>query len=173
MVSDVKIFAQKWSKIAVENKVFYRFFSPLFTPFKRLCAPISQSPMSKPFRCFESLGKTNGKIWSQIWILLHISLPDQHYVPICCFIFHYNYWYDGKDLLLDTILFFKKKKKVAHNILQCLGLVFSMSLPDQKMIKNEMNMFLFILINYTYIIFQTVWMDHIIDFLCCKLLSYF
>ena len=41
----------------------------LFTfevPFKRLFAPTSQSWMSNIFRDSESLGKSNGKKWSQI-----------------------------------------------------------------------------------------------------------
>ena len=35
-------------------------------PFKRLFAPISRSRMSNIFRDSESLGKSNGKKWSQI-----------------------------------------------------------------------------------------------------------
>ena len=35
-------------------------------PFKRLFAPTSQSQMSNIFRGLESLGKSNGKKWSQI-----------------------------------------------------------------------------------------------------------
>ena len=45
----------------------------LFTfevPFKRLFAPTSQSQMSNIFRDSESLGKSNGKKWSQIWTFL-------------------------------------------------------------------------------------------------------
>ena len=41
----------------------------LFTfevPFKRLFAPTSRNQISKIFRDSESLGKTNGKKWSQI-----------------------------------------------------------------------------------------------------------
>ena len=73
MVSDLKTFAHKESKLAAAKKVFYRFFLHLFTPFKRLSAPTSQSPMSKLFRFLESLGKSNGKKWSQIWKLLLIK----------------------------------------------------------------------------------------------------
>ena len=74
MVSDVNILAQKCSKIPSAKIVFfYRFVIPLFTPFKHLCAPTFQSPMSKLFRFTESLGKTNGKKWSHIWILLLIK----------------------------------------------------------------------------------------------------
>ena len=46
-----------------------RLFVCVFTfevPFKRLCAPTSQSQMSNIFRHSESLGKSNGKKWSQI-----------------------------------------------------------------------------------------------------------
>ena len=39
------------------------------TPFNSLLAPPPQSQMSKLFRYFESLGKSNGKKWSQIWKL--------------------------------------------------------------------------------------------------------
>ena len=42
-------------------------------PFNSLFAPISQSPMSKLIRFLESLGKSNGKTWSQIWTLLLIK----------------------------------------------------------------------------------------------------
>ena len=35
-------------------------------PFNGLFAPTSQSPMSNIFRYSESLGKSNGKKWSQI-----------------------------------------------------------------------------------------------------------
>ena len=38
--------------------------------FKRLFAPTSWSRMSNIFRDSESLGKSNGKKWSQIWTLL-------------------------------------------------------------------------------------------------------
>ena len=39
-------------------------------PFKRLFAPPSQSRMSNIFRDSESLGKSNGKKWCQIWTFL-------------------------------------------------------------------------------------------------------
>ena len=45
----------------------------LFTfevPFKRLLAPTSQSRMSNIFRDLKSLGKSNGKKWSQIGTFL-------------------------------------------------------------------------------------------------------
>ena len=39
-------------------------------PFNGLFAPTSQSRMSNIFRDSESLGKSNGKKWSQIWTFL-------------------------------------------------------------------------------------------------------
>ena len=45
----------------------------LFTfevPFRRFFAPIFRSRMSNIFRDSESLGKSNGKKWSQIWTFL-------------------------------------------------------------------------------------------------------
>ena len=39
-------------------------------PFNGLFAPTSQSRMSNIFRDSESLGKSNGKKWSQIWTIL-------------------------------------------------------------------------------------------------------
>ena len=75
---------KKWSQIRTfllnnglkslrREKILRIFLLPLFTfevPFKHLFAPISQSPMSKKFRDSESLGKSNGKKWSQIWTFL-------------------------------------------------------------------------------------------------------
>ena len=43
-------------------------------PFKRLFAPTSRSRISKNFRDSESLGKGNGKKWSQILKLLLIKV---------------------------------------------------------------------------------------------------
>ena len=42
-------------------------------PFKRLFAPTSRSRMSNLFRDSESLGKSNGKKWSEIWTFLFES----------------------------------------------------------------------------------------------------
>ena len=72
MVSDLKTFAHKGWKIAAAKEVFYGFFL-LFTPFRSLFAPTSQSLMSKLFRFSESLEKSNGKKWSWIWQLLLIK----------------------------------------------------------------------------------------------------
>ena len=47
-------------------------------PFKRLFAPTSQSRMSNIFGDSESLGKSNGKKWSQIgtfWLEVFFKLP--------------------------------------------------------------------------------------------------
>ena len=62
-----KILIKNGRKLPRQNKFFTDFFLlHLFTPFKRLFAPNSQSPMSKLFRYSESLGKINGNKWSQI-----------------------------------------------------------------------------------------------------------
>ena len=62
-------------------QIFFTVFSsPLFTPFKRLFAPNSQSQMSKLLRFSESFGKTNGKKWSKIWnflLLKDVKSPRQ------------------------------------------------------------------------------------------------
>ena len=68
-------------KLPRQKKFFFlQIFLHLFTPFKRLYAPTFWSPMSKLFRFSESLGKTNWKKWSLIWILLltkGVKLPRQ------------------------------------------------------------------------------------------------
>ena len=46
--------------------------------FKRIFAPTSRSQMSKVFRDFESLGKSNGKKWYQIYkplIIMGVKSP--------------------------------------------------------------------------------------------------
>ena len=68
MVSDLKFFAKNCVYLPRRKKFFHRFFSShLFTPFNGPFAHTSWSPMSKIFRYLESLGKSNGKKWSQIW----------------------------------------------------------------------------------------------------------
>ena len=47
--------------------------SHFLTPFNGIFAPTSRIPMSKLFRFLGSLGKNNGKKWSQIWKLLFIK----------------------------------------------------------------------------------------------------
>ena len=73
---------KKWSQIwaflfenclkSPRKKKFFFFFT-FFTfevPFNGLFAPPSRSRMSNIFRDSESLGKSNGKKWSQIWTFL-------------------------------------------------------------------------------------------------------
>ena len=68
MVSNMKILVWKLSKIAAQKKVFFSLtFFTFEVPFNGLFAPTSQSWMSNIFRDSESLGKSNGKKWSQIW----------------------------------------------------------------------------------------------------------
>ena len=84
----MNIFAQKGSKIAAAKKVFLLIFPPVFTSFKRLFAPASQSLMSKLFlKFFKYLGKTNRKKCSQIRILFHIKgvkSPHKRSLPELC-----------------------------------------------------------------------------------------
>ena len=60
----------------------------LFTfevPFNVIFAPTSQSRMSNIFRDLESLGKRNGKKWSNIWIFLFGSgLKSPHKKSFFC-----------------------------------------------------------------------------------------
>ena len=60
-------------KMPWQKKFFLQISPPLFTPFKRLFAPISWDPMSKLFRYSKFLGENIGKKWSQIWVLLLIK----------------------------------------------------------------------------------------------------
>ena len=53
----------KWLR---QKEFFVTGFRHLFTPFKGLLAPTSQSPICKLLRFSESLGKRYGKKWSQI-----------------------------------------------------------------------------------------------------------
>ena len=76
MVSDLNIFAHKWSQISAAKKVFIMDYPHLFTPFKRLFTPTSQSPMSKLFRFSKSLGKSNEKIW-QLFLIKGVRSPRQ------------------------------------------------------------------------------------------------
>ena len=62
---DLKAFAQKGFKIT-SAKMFFTIFFHLFIQIKRFFAPTFRGPMSKLFRYSESLGKGNGKKWSQI-----------------------------------------------------------------------------------------------------------
>ena len=53
-----------WEIFALLSRIF--LVSVFLTPFNDIFAPISCSPMSKLVRFLESLGKSNGKNWSQI-----------------------------------------------------------------------------------------------------------
>ena len=69
----MNIFVWKWSKVAAQKKVFFFTFFGLLrflVFFNGLFAPTSQSWMSNIFKDSESLGKSNGKKWSQIWTFL-------------------------------------------------------------------------------------------------------
>ena len=59
--------------VIVAKKSCLQIFFPLVTPFELFFAPTPQSPISKLFRFSKSLGKSNEKRWSQIWILLLIK----------------------------------------------------------------------------------------------------
>ena len=65
MVSDMNILVWKLSKIAAQF-----FFLSLFLLFNGLFAPTSRSRMSNILRDSESLGKSKGKKWSEIWTFL-------------------------------------------------------------------------------------------------------
>ena len=59
----------KWKKNSSKTWTL-TYFLHLFTSFKRLLAPFSQSPMSKLFRYSELLSNSIGKKWSRILKLL-------------------------------------------------------------------------------------------------------
>jgi hypothetical protein len=69
--------------ISQNVRLFVCWSVRLFTfevPFKRIFAPTAQSRMSNIFRDSESLGKSNGKKWSQIGTFLFgsgLKLPPQ------------------------------------------------------------------------------------------------
>ena len=76
MVSDMNILVRKLSKIAAKKKVFFFTFFGLLrfsVFFNGLFAPTSRNRMSNIFRDSESLGKSNGKKWSNIWTFLFQS----------------------------------------------------------------------------------------------------
>ena len=69
----MNIIVWKLSTIAAQKKVFFFTFFGLLrfsVFFTGLFAPTSRSWMSNIFRDSESLGKSNGKKWSQIWTFL-------------------------------------------------------------------------------------------------------
>ena len=71
-ILDLNSFAPTGCKIAAAKKLFFTDLCYLFTRFKRLFAPTSQSLTSKLFRYLELLGKIYKKKWSQIVKLLLI-----------------------------------------------------------------------------------------------------
>ena len=74
MVSDVNSFAQKWSKSFAAKKFFTGFYSLLCSLNLNIFWPPLPKVQCQHFFLFsESLGKTNGKKWSQISILLLIK----------------------------------------------------------------------------------------------------
>ena len=100
MVSGLKTFAHKGCKNSVGKKLFmdFCFLFHLFTPFKRILVPTSQSPLSKLFIFSESLGKSNGMKWSQIWkIFAHegceIAAPKKDFFPANFALLEGFFWY--------------------------------------------------------------------------------
>ena len=61
--------------------------------FKRLFAPTSGSQMSNIFRDSESLGKSNGKKWSQIWTFLFESCLKLPCIFFVLLILLYKIWW--------------------------------------------------------------------------------
>ena len=75
----------KWPR---KKKCFFLTFSTFEVPFNGLFAPFSRSRMSNIFRDLESLGKSNGKKWSNIWIFLFgsgLKSPRKIQVFFCWF----------------------------------------------------------------------------------------
>ena len=98
MVSHLQTLARKGSKIAGAKKYLVWIFSlHWFTPFKRLFAPTSRSPMSKFFFNFGILGGKYGKKWGQIWKLVLIKvvkLPHNFFCFSANFVFLAGFfWY--------------------------------------------------------------------------------
>ena len=76
MVPDLKTFTNKVCKIAAHFFFVFGQILPYWvflTPVNCLLPPTSRSPMWSLFRFSESLGKSNGRKWSQIWKLLLIK----------------------------------------------------------------------------------------------------
>ena len=83
-------FCLKIVKIAAQKKVFFFTFFGLLrfsVFFSGLFAPTFRSRMSNIFRDSESLGKSNGKKWSQIWTFFFENFqksPRKKKVFFCC-----------------------------------------------------------------------------------------
>ena len=104
----MNIFFFKLSKIAAQKKVFSLPFFTFEVPFNGLFAPTSRSRMSNIFRDSESLGKSNGKKWSNIWIFLFwsgLKLPRKFFfflliLPWSTLLWHRCYYpYRSRDAL--------------------------------------------------------------------------
>ena len=91
-------------KIVENRRAKKTFFPPLFSLFFDLLrfsvffndifAPTSQSRMSNIFRDLKSLGKTNGKKWSQIWkFLFENCLKSPHKKKVFFFTFFGLLWF--------------------------------------------------------------------------------
>ena len=63
----MNILVWKLSEIAAQENIFSLTFFTFEVPFNGLFAPTSQSRMPNIYRDSESLGKSNGKKWSNIW----------------------------------------------------------------------------------------------------------
>ena len=98
MVSDMNILVWKVSKIAAQKKVFFFTFFCLLrflVFFNDLFAPTSRSWMSNIFKDSESLGKSNGKKWSQIWKFLFencLKLPRKKKYFSSLFLVFFGFW---------------------------------------------------------------------------------
>ena len=73
MVSDIIIFVWNCLRSQRKKSIFSLIFFTFEVPFNGLFAPTSQSQMSNIFRDSESMGKSNGKKWSNIWTFLFES----------------------------------------------------------------------------------------------------
>ena len=83
MVSDMNIFFENCLKLPCKKKFFSSLFFTFEVPFSGLFAPTSRSWMSNIFRDSESLGKSNGNKWSQIWTFLlenRLKLPRDFFL---------------------------------------------------------------------------------------------
>ena len=81
-------------KLPRKKKVFCSLFFTFEVPLNGLFAPTSQSKMSNIFREADSLGKSNGKKWSNIWNFLFGSgLKSQRKKKFFLLILHYKTWW--------------------------------------------------------------------------------
>ena len=133
MVSDMNIFVWKLSKIAATKKVFFFTFFGLLrflVFFNGLFATTSQNRMSNIFRDSDSLGKSNGKKWSNIWSFLFgsgLKLPRKKKFFLLILPWYTLLWrrcyypHRSRDALSPVcgIFLCKKKKKCNFYFLTC------------------------------------------------------